>query len=89
MLRFLTTLTLLLTTSLVNATEVPLTFSPHRDLTFRPQPDTVLDVTLRSARERNDETLEHIYFGGSFKNETVRQDRLHGFHTRLAKYRSS
>jgi hypothetical protein len=45
MLRFLVTLSLLSST-LLPAAEVPLTFGPHRDLTLRPQPDTVLDVTL-------------------------------------------
>ena len=36
----------LVTASLCPATEVPLTFGPHRDLTLKPQPETVLDISL-------------------------------------------
>lgn len=46
MLRFLAPF-LFLSIGLLHAAEVPLTFGPHRDLTLRPQPDTVLDVTLK------------------------------------------
>jgi hypothetical protein len=36
----------LATASLCPATEVPLTFGAHRDLTLKPQPETVLEISL-------------------------------------------
>lgn len=37
----------LVSNSILSASEVPLTFGPHRDLTLVPKPDTVLEITLK------------------------------------------
>lgn len=39
---------------------------------------------LRAAHERNDETLERIYIGRRFRNDTERLERLFELYTRMA-----
>ena len=38
---------------------------------------------LREAHERNDETLERIYLGRRFKNDTERLERLFELYTQM------
>ena len=40
---------------------------------------------LRQAHERNDETLERIYIGRRFKNDTERLEKLFELYTKMAK----
>ena len=39
---------------------------------------------LRSAHDRNDETLERIYIGRRFKNDTERLEKLFEMYTKLS-----
>jgi hypothetical protein len=39
---------------------------------------------LRLAHERNDETLERIYIGRRFKNDTERLEKLFEMYTKMA-----
>ena len=43
-----------------------------------------LPVNLRAAHERNDETLERIYIGRRFKNDTERLEKLFEMYTKMA-----
>ena len=45
-------------------------------------PDT-MPANLRAAHERNDETLERIYIGRRFKNDTERLEKLFELYTRM------
>jgi len=45
-------------------------------------PDT-MPANLRAAHERNDETLERIYIGRRFKNDTERLEKLFSFYTEM------
>lgn len=45
-------------------------------------PDTMPD-DLRHAHERNDETLERIYIGRTFRNDTERLEKLFDLYTRM------
>ena len=45
-------------------------------------PETMPD-NLREAHERNDETLERIYIGRRFKNDTERLEKLFELYTRM------
>ena len=38
---------------------------------------------LRHAHERNDETLERIYIGRTFRNDTERLEKLFDLYTRM------
>ena len=38
---------------------------------------------LRAAHDRNDETLERIYIGRRFKNDTERLEKLFDMYTRM------
>ena len=40
---------------------------------------------LRAAHDRNDETLERIYIGRRFKNDTERLERLFEMYTKMTK----
>ncbi len=46
------------------------------------KPDTMPD-NLRAAHERNDETLERIYIGRRFKNDTERLEKLFDLYTKM------
>jgi len=46
------------------------------------EPETMPD-NLRKAHERNDETLERIYIGRRFKNDTERLEKLFEFYTQM------
>ena len=46
-------------------------------------PDTMPD-NLRRAHEKNDETLERIYIGRKFKNDTERLEKLFDLYTKMA-----
>jgi hypothetical protein len=56
-------------------------------------PKTVADLydpekmpdELRAAHERNDETLERIYIGRKFKNDTERLEKLFDMYARMIK----
>ena len=45
-------------------------------------PDT-MPANLREAHERNDETLERIYIGRQFKNDTERLEKLFELYTTM------
>jgi hypothetical protein len=45
-------------------------------------PET-MPANLRAAHERNDETLERIYLGRRFKNDTERLETLFALYTRM------
>ena len=45
-------------------------------------PDT-MPANLREAHERNDETLERIYIGRRFKNDTERLEKLFELYTKM------
>jgi hypothetical protein len=45
-------------------------------------PDT-MPTDLRTAHERNDETLERIYIGRRFKNDTERLEKLFEMYTEM------
>jgi hypothetical protein len=45
-------------------------------------PDT-MPANLRAAHERNDETLERIYIGRRFKNDTERLEKLFELYTQM------
>lgn len=45
-------------------------------------PDT-MPANLREAHERNDETLERIYIGRKFKNDTERLEKLFELYTQM------
>jgi hypothetical protein len=45
-------------------------------------PDT-MPADLRAAHERNDETLERIYIGRRFKNDTERLEKLFDLYTKM------
>ncbi len=45
-------------------------------------PETMPD-NLRAAHERNDETLERIYLGRRFKNDTERLEKLFALYTEM------
>lgn len=45
-------------------------------------PDAMPD-NLRAAHERNDETLERIYLGRRFKNDTERLEKLFELYTQM------
>ncbi len=42
-----------------------------------------MPANLREAHERNDETLEHIYIGRRFKNDTERLEKLFELYTQM------
>jgi hypothetical protein len=42
-----------------------------------------MPANLRAAHERNDETLERIYIGRRFKNDTERLEKLFDLYTRM------
>jgi hypothetical protein len=44
-----------------------------------------MPASLRAAHERNDETLERIYIGRRFKNDTERLEKLFELYTRMTK----
>ena len=44
-----------------------------------------MPANLRAAHDRNDETLERIYIGRRFKNDTERLEKLFELYTRMAK----
>ncbi len=46
-------------------------------------PETMPE-NLRAAHERNDETLERIYIGRRFKNDTERLEKLFELYTKMA-----
>ena len=43
----------------------------------------VSDQTLRQAHDRNDETIERIYIGRRFKNDTERLEKLFEMYTKM------
>ena len=43
-----------------------------------------MPADLRAAHERNDETLERIYIGRRFKNDTERLEKLFELYTQMA-----
>jgi hypothetical protein len=45
-------------------------------------PET-MPANLRAAHERNDETLERIYLGRRFKNDTERLEKLFELYTQM------
>ena len=51
-------------------------------------PDT-MPQDLRRAHEKNDETLERIYIGRKFKNDTERLEKLFDLYTRMTAKRPS
>ena len=51
-------------------------------------PDT-MPSNLREAHERNDETLERIYIGRRFKNDTERLEKLFELYTQMTKKKSA
>ena len=51
-------------------------------------PDT-MPVDLREAHERNDETLERIYIGRRFKNDTERLEKLFELYTQMTARQAS
>jgi hypothetical protein len=42
-----------------------------------------MPANLREAHERNDETLERIYIGRRFKNDTERLEKLFDLYTKM------
>jgi hypothetical protein len=48
------------------------------------EPDAMPD-DLRRAHDRNDETLERIYIGRRFKNDTERLEKLFDLYTKMTK----
>ena len=42
-----------------------------------------MPANLRAAHERNDETLERIYIGRRFKNDTERLEKLFELYTQM------
>ena len=58
---------------------------------FTHRPATIADLydpesmpdNLRAAHERNDETLERIYLGRRFKNDTERLEKLFSLYTEM------
>ena len=42
-----------------------------------------MPADLRAAHERNDETLERIYIGRRFKNDTERLEKLFEMYTKM------
>jgi hypothetical protein len=42
-----------------------------------------MPANLRAAHERNDETLERIYLGRRFKNDTERLEKLFSLYTEM------
>ena len=48
-----------------------------------------MPADLRGAHERNDETLERIYIGRRFKNDTERLERLFELYTKMTTARKS
>ena len=42
-----------------------------------------MPANLREAHERNDETLERIYLGRRFKNDTERLEKLFSLYTQM------
>ena len=42
-----------------------------------------MPANLRAAHERNDETLERIYLGRRFKNDTERLEKLFELYTQM------
>src|SRR3712207_8569519 len=53
---------------------------PPRSTLF---PYTTLFRSLRRAHERNDETLERIYIGRRFRNDTERLEHLFALYTKM------
>ena len=61
-----------------------------------PVPSSIADLydpdampaDLRAAHERNDETLERIYIGRRFRNDTERLERLFEMYTEMTGKRS-
>lgn len=51
-------------------------------------PET-MPTNLRAAHERNDETLERIYIGRRFKNDTERLERLFALYTEMTSHPSA
>ena len=51
-------------------------------------PET-MPANLREAHERNDETLERIYIGRRFKNDTERLEKLFALYTQMTALRSA
>ena len=51
------------------------------------KPESMPD-NLRAAHERNDETLERIYIGRRFKNDTERLEKLFALYTKMTKTES-
>jgi hypothetical protein len=53
----------------------------NREVTM---PDlAAMPADLRAAHERNDETLERIYIGRRFKNDTERLEKLFDLYTKM------
>jgi hypothetical protein len=46
---------------------------------------TQMPANLRAAHDRNDETLERIYIGRRFKNDTERLEKLFELYTRMGR----
>ena len=44
-----------------------------------------MPADLRAAHERNDETLERIYIGRRFRNDTERLEKLFEMYTKMTK----
>ena len=73
--------------------KVDLTNTAERILTTREShfPATIADMydpesmpeNLREAHDRNDETLERIYIGRRFKNDTERLEKLFEMYTKI------
>ena len=66
------------------AEEILLTREAHFPATVADlyDPDT-MPADLRAAHERNDETLERIYIGRRFKNDTERLEKLFALYTKM------
>jgi hypothetical protein len=48
-----------------------------------------MPANLRAAHDRNDETLERIYIGRRFKNDTERLEKLFELYTKMTQKRVS
>jgi predicted NodU family carbamoyl transferase len=74
-------------TMIANIGPIPRASSMH----FTHRPATIADLydpesmpdNLRAAHERNDETLERIYLGRRFKNDTERLEKLFSLYTEM------
>ena len=66
------------------AADILLARESHYPATLAELYDTdSMPKNLREAHERNDETLERIYIGRRFKNDTERLEKLFGMYTKM------